>query len=254
MTLLNKNLDLQKISVEIGGKPILAEINASFEEGTIYTIVGQSGTGKTTLLKLISGLLPLSAGTMMIGDITFQPEQHMIGIVPQNYGLLPWQTAGQAVRAARKISQKKKAWSETDDTIVSQLFEDMAITAIQDKFPNQMSGGQQQRVSIARGLATDSDFLLLDEPFSALDAFSREQAQQLFLRTWQKKVRTTLFITHDVDEAILMGQKIIVMAGQPGTITKVIDNPLFDANQDLTTLREKPDFYQMVHSLRKELN
>lgn len=255
MILSNKSISLEHVTVEIGGKAILADVNVSIEPHTIYTVIGQSGTGKTTLLKIIAGLLPISGGQMTLANQPFQGKNHVIGLVPQNYGLLPWQTAWSAVMTARKISKKLKKISEEDKEVVSQLFDDMAITELKMKYPHEMSGGQQQRVSIARALGSDADILLLDEPFSALDVFSREQAQQLFLGNWVKEPKTALFITHDVEEAALLGQKIMLMTGSPGKVVKVIENPYFNnGTQTLASLRAQSGFYDFVQALRKELS
>lgn len=253
MSISNKCLVFKGVSVVAGEQEILSCLNLSLEPETIYTILGPSGTGKSTLLRVVAGLQEISSGSLqLVGDV-YDSRQHLIGLVPQNYGLLPWQTAWQAVTSAVKISQKQSQLSAEDVAMIEALFSAMAISDLKNAYPNEMSGGQQQRVSITRAFAIKADFLLMDEPFSALDAFTRERAQELFRQTWRSQPKTTLFITHDIEEAVLLGQKIILMAGQPGEILKVVDNPLNQLASSLAELRENQRFYDEVKVLRKEL-
>lgn len=252
MSILTSSLRFKEVSVAVGEQVILEKLNVTLAAETIYTIIGPSGTGKSTLLRVVAGLQSVTAGKIELGGQPYKANHHLIGLVPQNYGLLPWQTGWQAVTSAVKISQKKKKLSADTLAELGALFSAMEISKLKNTYPNQMSGGQQQRVSITRAFGIKGDFLLMDEPFSALDAFTREKAQVLFCETWQQHPKTTLFITHDIEEALLLGHKIMLMSGQPGKIVKVVDNPLgFEA--DLTRRREAPGFYQAVQALRKEL-
>lgn len=253
MSTLNSSLLFENVGVTVGQQPILSELNLELEGNQIYTLIGPSGTGKSTLLKLVAGLLPASSGRLLLGGESYDPTNHKIGLVPQNYGLLPWQTTWQALSSALKISSGRKKLTSQDEAKLNYLLGAMALTELKDAYPNEMSGGQQQRVSISRAFAIEGDLLLMDEPFSALDAFTREKAQQLFLDTWKKEPKTTLFITHDIEEAILLGDKLLVMAGQPGKIIKVVDNQLKQNQQSITEIRDNAEFYLLVQQLRKEL-
>lgn len=253
MTSSNRSLVLKNVTVTINECCILTNLDANFEDGLIYTILGHSGAGKTTFLKVLAGLLPISEGSLCFGERHYAPRDHVIGLVPQNYGLLPWQTAWDTVISARKISKKTKKWQASDHQIIDQLFKDMAINHLKNHYPKEMSGGQQQRVSIARALGVDADILLLDEPFSALDAFSREKAQSLFLKTWKKQPKLTFFITHDVEEAVLLGHHIILMSGKPGNISKIISNHMLDKPETINDLRQHLPSQQLIASLREAL-
>ncbi|CAM3362204.1 ABC transporter ATP-binding protein [Vagococcus fessus] len=254
MSTSNKSLVLKNIGVEIKDQQILDDVTVRLEEGHIYTIIGPSGVGKTSLLKVVAGLLPFSDGSITLGENEFNPKEHIIGLVPQNYGLLPWQTAFESVNSAYKISHNKKKITAEEEELLTQLFSDMALIDHKDKYPSQLSGGQQQRVSIARAFATGGDFLLMDEPFSALDSFSREKAQHLFLRRWLKGPKTTLFITHDVEEAVFLGQTILLMGNREGQSIEVIENSLFDPHATSLEIKKQEDFYPLVERLRKELH
>ncbi|MGM0126251.1 NitT/TauT family transport system ATP-binding protein [Enterococcus sp. AZ194] len=247
-------LTLSNITVEVGNKTILKDISLTFDPQTIYTVIGPSGTGKSTLMNVLSGLIPTHSGTILYGETPYQATKHVLGLVPQNYGLLPWETAWKTVTSNVKISQKKRKLTREEEQKIQELFTAMNLESVKHSYPSQMSGGQQQRVSITRAFGVDGDLLLMDEPFSALDAFTREKTQELFLETWKKHPVTTFFITHDIEEALLLGHKIVVMKGQPGEIYQVVDVPasLIEA-QSLAEKRRLPDFYERVNTLREEI-
>lgn len=248
----SNDLILENLSVKAAGKLLLQDVSLCFEAGQIYTIIGPSGTGKSTLLNTVAGLIPKASGTMRFGDTDYLPKQHVIGLVPQNYGLLPWETAWKTVTTNVKICNHG-SFSDEDEQNVRQLFEKLELTEVRNHYPKAMSGGQQQRVSLARAFAINGDFLLMDEPFSALDAFTREKTQALFLNLWQEHPQTTLFITHEIEEALLLGQKIVIMGGQPGNVRKLIDNPVTKEATSLEERRNHPQFYQWVNQLRGEI-
>lgn len=247
---ISNNLTLEEVTVQLGPTTILQDLSITFEAGKIYTIVGPSGTGKSTLLNTVAGLCSIQSGTMTAAGQPYDPKQHVVSLVPQNYGLLPWETAWKTVTSAVKMRTKQKL-TQSELQKIEQLFEQMNLMSVKDKYPSAMSGGQQQRVSLARGFAVQGELLLMDEPFSALDAFTREKIQALFLETWARQPQTTLFITHDIEEALLLGQKIVVMGGQPGQIRSIMDNPLTSGT--LAEKRSQPRFYEWVETLRKEI-
>lgn len=248
----SNDLRLEDVSVSADKKRIAENLDITFEASTIYTIIGPSGTGKSTLLNVVAGLCPIDAGAMRYGEAVFDAGQHVIGLVPQNYGLLPWETAWKTVTSNVQIVNKRKL-NQQDKAQVNDLFEKMKLTELKTHYPHAMSGGQKQRVSLARAFAVNGDFLLMDEPFSALDAFTRESIQGLFLDIWQEHPQTTLFITHEIEEALLLGHKVVIMGGQPGRIRKVLDNPIAGGNRPLEERRGDPAFYEGVSQLRAEI-
>ncbi|WP_071130934.1 ABC transporter ATP-binding protein [Enterococcus timonensis] len=247
----SNNLVLSDLNVAIGGHDLIAQINLTLKKNKIYTVIGPSGTGKSTLLRVLAGLQKKTSGTMTINDQAFVPKDKMIALVPQNYGLLPWETAWQTVENSILIAQKKRHLTKAEKMTIELIFTSMQLTGLENAYPKQLSGGQQQRVSLARAFALSADLLLLDEPFSALDASTRESIQQVFYENWQKNPTTTIFVTHDIEEALLLGHKMVIMHDFPGTVKKVIDNPF--ANLKLDQRKASPDFFSTAQRLKKEI-
>ncbi|HAX74137.1 MAG TPA: nitrate/sulfonate/bicarbonate ABC transporter ATP-binding protein [Firmicutes bacterium] len=204
----------------------LGPVSLTIKQGDIYAIIGPSGCGKSTLLNVLSGLIQNYDGTATINNVKLNPKAHKIGLIPQNFGLLPWQTVYQNCVLAIKIKGIK-----IDDNMekrITYIMKKLNIEHLKNRYPKELSGGQQQRVAIARAFILNPDLLLMDEPFSALDALTREEAQALFLDMLHTYETTTVFVTHNIDEAIYMGKKIIMLSKNPGVIVEIIDNPLFN--------------------------
>lgn len=223
----------------------LNKINITIGSGEIYTFIGPSGCGKSTLLYVLSGIIKDYEGIALIDGRPVDPQNQRIGLVLQNYGLLPWKNVCQNAVLGAKIKDGQAGPSEYQKYILRQL----GIDNLLDRYPKELSGGQQQRVAIARAFILKPDLLLMDEPFSALDAISREELQELFLNTWKQNNVTTVFITHSVDEALYLGSKIAVFSPAPGRILEVIDNPCFQ----MDNLRFRDEFYEMSMRLRRVL-
>jgi len=220
----------------------LNKVNINIDTGDIYTFIGPSGCGKSTLLYVLSGILNDYQGTALIDGRKIDPAAQRIGLILQNYGLLPWKNVYQNIMLGRKIKKDPQVLDEYSNYILEQL----GIDAFLDRYPHELSGGQQQRVAIARAFLLQPDLLLMDEPFSALDAISREGLQELFLKIWKQYNVTTIFITHSVDEALYLGSKIAVFSPSPGSISEVLDNPCFQ----LDNLRFRDEYYGMSKKLR----
>ncbi len=226
--------------------PALDQVNINIAGGDIYTFIGPSGCGKSTFLYVLSGILKDYQGTVLIDGQPIDPGSQRIGLILQNYGLLPWKTVYQNAMLGLKIKKGRPVLDEYSSYILQRL----GINNLLHRYPKELSGGQQQRVAIARAFILKPDLLLMDEPFSALDAISREEMQELFLQTWKENNVTTVFITHSVDEALYLGSKIAVFSPSPGRILKVLDNPCFQ----LDNLRFREEYYDMAVKLRKILD
>lgn len=235
-------ITIDNLSVTYNNFPILENINLQLKSGITCALIGPSGCGKSTLLNILAGLSNNYNGLIKINEQKPSPKQQIIGFIPQNYGLLPWLTVKENILLGLKIKHLNKS-------LPNKLINNLGLTNLLDRYPNRLSGGQQQRVSLARAFSLNADLLLMDEPFSALDAITREEMQDVFIDLWQKQQVSTILVTHYVEEALYLGQKIIVMTANPGTIYKIIDNPLFaDKN-----FRDKDEFITLSKELRTYL-
>ncbi|MDR3284030.1 MAG: ABC transporter ATP-binding protein [Treponema sp.] len=197
---------------------VLRDINLRVRDGEFVSIVGASGCGKSTLLKIIVGLETASGGEVLLDGRPVREPSAECGIVFQEPRLFPWSNVRQNIdfgipETIGGMERKKRL-----DAYVCLV----GLEAFVAAKPNQLSGGMQQRVSIARALAGEPELLLLDEPFGALDALTRIQMQQEILRIWESEKRTMVLVTHDIDEAIYLGDRVIVMSRRPGTIKRTI--------------------------------
>ncbi|WP_036483808.1 ABC transporter ATP-binding protein [Myxosarcina sp. GI1] len=212
-------------------KQILALDNITFDiyPREFVCIVGASGCGKSTLLNIIAGLLPPSTGKVSLDGTELLGPSADRGMVFQNYTLFPWLTVADNIGFGLKL---KKISPTQRKQIIGYYLEIIGLTQFANAYPKQLSGGMKQRVAIARALANEPEILLLDEPFGALDAQTKEQMQEFLLDLWNKTHTTILMITHDVEEAIFLAQRICVMSAHPGRLKETIEIDL-PARRDL---------------------
>ncbi len=229
----------------VGGRYYALE-NIDFELGAGETcaIIGPSGCGKSTILKVLAGLITDFSGRVEINGESIKPSQQKIGFIPQNYGLLPWKNVYENICLGVRIKNKK---ANVDQKNLDFFLQQLGLAGLENRYPGELSGGQQQRVALARSFLLKPDLLLMDEPFSALDAITREDIQDIFLTVWKKYSVSTVLVTHYVEEAVYLGQKILILSGVPGRVSKVIDNPLFG----MEDIRSQPEFFQLSQELRK---
>lgn len=195
----------------------LKDISFSIKQGEFVGIVGSSGCGKSTLLRVIAGLENSYEGVVLLGGIRITRPGPDRGMVFQEHRLLPWLTVEQNVAFGLKGNG-----SNAKSRIVQEHIELVGLSGFATAFPHQLSGGMAQRVAIARALVNRPQILLLDEPFGALDALTRIQMQQEILRIWETERTTMILVTHDIDEAIYLGDRVVVMSNRPGTIKKIV--------------------------------
>jgi len=193
---------------------VLSNINLKIEEGEFVAIVGFTGSGKTTLVNLINGLIQPTSGEVLCKGKPVVGTSHERGVIFQNYSLLPWLTVGQNVFMAVKEAFPKKSKSELNE-IVANYVEMVSLTPAINKRPKELSGGMRQRVAVARALAMKPEMIIMDEPLGALDALTRGNLQDEILNIWGKDKRTALLITNDVDEGIYMADRIIPLRPGP---------------------------------------
>ena len=236
---LSVNYESEKKSVKA-----LGAINMNIAAGEIYALIGPSGCGKSTLLHVLGGIIKDYQGQIVMKGEKLNPKLHSIGFIPQNFGLLPWKSVQKNCVLALKI--KGKVIDNSLQERIDYIMDKLDINSLKDRYPSELSGGQKQRVAIARAFIMNPDLLLMDEPFSALDAFTREEAQELFIDIWNQYKATTVFVTHSIEEAIYMGRKIVIMSQSPGVIVEIIDNPLFNTEN----LRENEEFFKLSSYIR----
>ncbi|MBB3111572.1 NitT/TauT family transport system ATP-binding protein [Paenibacillus phyllosphaerae] len=223
----------------------LRDIHLDVQQGEFLTIVGPSGCGKSTLLDLLAGLTKPSTGQILIDGRPIAGPALDRGIVFQQYALFPWKTARGNIEfglEAKGIRGKEKTQRAREFLAL------VGLSGFEDRYPHELSGGMKQRVAIARSLAYDPDILLMDEPFAALDAQTRETLQSELLRIWEQTKKTIVFITHGIDEAVYLGQRVAVMTSRPGRIKAVIDIPLLGRAQE-EDLRSDPEFGRIRHEI-----
>ena len=210
-------LEVQRggMTYDDGGKPFTALSDVSFavERGLFVSILGPSGCGKSTILNLFAGLVSPTSGRILLDGEPISGAGLDRSVVFQHYSLFPWMSARRNVELAAKQAFPNKDMAEISET-AARFLEMVGLAEFSDKFPGELSGGMQQRVSIARALAMDSEILLMDEPFGAIDTKNRVSLQNLLLRLCENgaEKKTVVFVTHDIDEAILLSDKIIVTA------------------------------------------
>ena len=223
---------------------VLKDITLELAVGETCAIIGPSGCGKSTLLKVLAGIIKKYEGTVEINGQPVMPHKQKIGFIPQNYGLLPWKTIYENIRLGIKIKNKQDNDNAQNTAAMVQL---LGLGGLEHRYPGELSGGQQQRVALARAFLLQPDLLLMDEPFSALDAMTREEIQNVFLHVWRKYSVSTILVTHHVEEAVYLGRKIVILSAAPGTGSRVIDNPLFGVEG----VRNQQDFFQLCIELRR---
>jgi len=216
---------------------VLVDISCTIAAEESCAIIGPSGCGKTSLLFLLAGILQPTGGRVQVADRDF------CGIILQHFGLLPWKTV--AANIGLGLLLKGMGKSETAHRVAA-LIEEMGLTGFADYFPGQLSGGMQQRVAMARALAVQPRILLMDEPLSALDSLTRERLQNLILEIWQTRKITTVLVTHSIEEAVFLGQRIFVLSRRPGRLVAIVDN----SSAGCADYRQRPEFFQRCNQLR----
>ncbi len=229
------------------GKPsveALRDINLSIGEGEFVSIVGASGSGKSTLLRIIDGLLAPTAGAVLVdGQHATRPGRDRAMVFQQD-SLLPWKSVIENV--AYGLTLAGRPWAEA--SAVAQRFVTMTgLTGFESHYPHQLSGGMRQRVNVARALAVDPRILLLDEPFAALDAQTREIMQTELLSIWRESRKTVLLITHQIDEAVFLSDRVIVFSARPGSVRREVGIDLPRPRE--LALKRHPRFVQLVDQI-----
>jgi NitT/TauT family transport system ATP-binding protein len=221
----------------------IKHLDLTVKQGEFLAIVGPSGCGKSTFLDMVAGLAQPSSGEIFIdGKLITGPALDR-GIVMQGYALFPWRTVRKNVEFGLEI---KKVPQKDRKDISQRYIELVGLTNFEDRYPHELSGGMKQRVAIARALAYDPEVLLMDEPFAAVDAQTREVLQEELLRIWEKTKKTIIFVTHGIDEAVFLADRVAVMTANPGTIKEIVN---INLPRPRDGIRSSADFGWVRHKI-----
>jgi len=234
-------IEVKDLSFAYQKEKVLNNINLKVEKGESLAVIGPSGCGKTTLLYLLAGLEKAEQGKIAINSEPLQGIRDRSSVILQDYGLFPWKTVYNNLALGLKIRGTAAAEIKTK---VNSAMARLKISELKDKYPAELSGGQKQRVAVGRSLVLEPDLLLMDEPFSALDALTREEMQNLILEIHSRDNFSFVLVTHDIAEAAFLGHKIAVI--KAGKIVELLENPHFGEKN----LREKGEFFELQKKLR----
>ena len=244
-------IEIKNINKSFEGKnkdlSVLEDVNLTIDDGELVCLLGPSGCGKTTLLRLIAGLdHPTSGEIIANGEVVKKPSGDR-AVIFQQYSLFPWLTVLQNVTFGLEMT--KKGSKEENIAAAERYLESVGLIDFKDSYPHELSGGMKQRVAIIRSLLNHSPILLMDEPFSALDMQNRHKLQEQLIGVWKRFENTIVFVTHDVDEAIYLADKIVILDKNPGRIAKIIDVDI-----ERPRKRDSPEFIDLQEAIVEKLD
>jgi len=237
-------ISVKSINISYGEEQALDGISLDIEKKTTCAVIGASGCGKTTLLYALAGLIKPASGEITIGGKVLTGIRKSTSLILQDYGLLPWKSVWDNI--AFPLKSRGLSKDEVNARVIS-ILKNLGVEEQKEKLPGELSGGQKQRVGIGRALALEPDLLLMDEASSALDALTREHLQNLILGIYKKNRITLVLVTHNIEEAVFLGQKIVVM--DKGKIKYAMENPYFG----MENLRNNLEFYKICLQVRRHL-
>lgn len=235
-------IQIQNLSISYGKNAAIKNLSLELGKDTTCAIIGPSGCGKTTLIYSIAGLLKPDGGRVLIDGQEQAGIRKATGVILQHYGLMPWKTVWNNIALGMQVRRLPK---HEINKRVEDVLAKLKLTELSNRYPIQLSGGEKQRVAIGRTLAIEPDLLIMDEPSSALDAITKEKLQNLILDIYKNNPVTMIIVTHNIEEAVFLGQKIVIM--NRGGIKHIMDNPNFGDE----ALREKLDFYKVCLEVRR---
>ncbi len=243
-------IQMSGVSATYGTRPVVHGVDLDVAVGEVVALVGRSGTGKTTILRLVAGLIAPTSGTVRL--LGAAPEiarrQKRLGLVAQDARLHPWRTVLENVRLPLEVNKRARVNGHVTPT---QWLERVGVADAAAAYPHQLSGGMRQRVALARALVVDPEVLLMDEPLASLDELTREDLRVELLRMWQMKPRSVLYVTHDVQEAVMMADRVAVLADRPARLVAQI--PITLPRPRSASLRRDPAFHDLVERVREHL-
>jgi NitT/TauT family transport system ATP-binding protein len=236
-----------RFDLDRGPLTVVDEVSFSVRDGEFVALVGPSGCGKTTMLNMVAGFISPTAGTVLLDGAPIGGPGPERGVMFQEYGVFPWLTVAGNIEFGLKLSANRVSAAERKE-ICERYLTLMRLTDFRNSYPKTLSGGMRQRVALARAYAVRPEFLLMDEPFGALDAQTRSAMQDLLLEVLQTEGKTVMMITHSVDEALYLASRIVVVSARPAKIRKIIDVPFAYPRED--ALHDKPEFAELRSEIR----
>ncbi len=238
---MTRKLEVSGLNKQFGDLQVLQNIDLAVERGEFIAVVGPSGCGKTTFLRMVAGLEPVSSGTILLDGQKLSGPGGNRGFVFQNDSLLPWRTVLANALIGPEVMGQVGA-KERQRTL--DLLKLVGLGGFEGYYPRQLSGGMRQRVNLARALAIDPEILLMDEPFASLDAQTREIMQTELMRIWEQGRKTVLFVTHQIDEAVFLSDRVLVFARRPGRLQESVEIKLPRPRQ--LAIKRNPEFVDYV--------
>jgi NitT/TauT family transport system ATP-binding protein len=217
------SVELRHVSKHFGVAQAVRDLNLHIFAGEFFALLGPSGCGKTTLLKIVDGLIPSDSGKISINGKEITGPGPDRAVVFQTFALLPWRTVLANVEFSLELRQIAK---EERTNIAREYLKRVGLSEFEHHYPHELSGGMQQRAGLARALAVNPTILLMDEPFGSVDAQTRQLLQEELLELWQRERKTVIFVTHSMDEAVYLSDRVVVMTPRPGRVAEVLDVPL----------------------------
>jgi len=245
---------LKGVSKVYGGQTptvSLSDINLTIEDGEFLSILGPSGCGKSTLLEILAGLQEPSAGEIIFDGQELKGTSRKRGVVFQDPSLYPWRTVSQNVELGLEIRGADKKQRKVS---VQKYLDMVGLSGFEHKYPHHLSGGMKQRAGLARALANHPEVLLMDEPFGAVDHLTRLQLQDDLLHIWEAEKKTVVFITHDVSEAVFLGDRVVLLSPRPGRIHSIFQVPSKRPRRrdDVELLKIQNDIYAAIHDVKTQ--
>ena len=248
-------LEFERVSYQYPSEDfdIIDQLSFSVEPGSFHCIIGVSGCGKSTIFRMTNGLLQPKSGTIRVGGVPIAEQKHYCGYMPQKDLLFPWRTIGENLALPLEIQGRTTKQERRE--LIDAALADVGLEGCRDKMPQELSGGMRQRAAFARTMLTGSDLLLLDEPFSALDYLTRLSMREWLLEQWEHEQKTVLFITHDVEEALFLSSRILVVESSPITHLKSVPVPAgYPRTRDSLRLPAMLELKeQLIGLLRREM-
>jgi NitT/TauT family transport system ATP-binding protein len=245
---MKDRIAFDRVSVQFGNLKVVDDVSYTIREGEFVAVIGPSGCGKTTMMNIVAGFVQPSRGAVLLDGRPVEGPGPDRGVIFQEYGVFPWLTVKQNIAFGLKLAANRVPEDERE-AICARYMRLMGLADFADAWPKTLSGGMRQRVAIARAYAVKPQFLLMDEPFGALDAQTRSAMQDLLLEVLQAEGKTVMLITHSVEEAVYLSNRIVVMTARPTRIREIIEVPFGYPREE--SLHEKPEFGELRSHVRE---